>query len=51
VEEEQAPKTPVEKPANPDVQAMREKMRQLIEAEKFEEAARIRDQIRQMEGR
>jgi protein arginine kinase activator len=38
-------------PQNLEVKNLREKLKQLVESEKFEEAALLRDQIKKMEGR
>jgi protein arginine kinase activator len=51
---EEAPKTeavPTDPKSNPDTQEMRERMQALIKSEKFEEAARLRDEIRYYENK
>ncbi|HVZ81821.1 MAG TPA: UvrB/UvrC motif-containing protein [bacterium] len=42
---------PPDPKADPDIQGMRERMKALIEAEKFEDAARLRDEIHYYENR
>lgn len=46
-----APGKPAVKLSSSEVEALREKLRAAIQAESYEEAARIRDQIRSAEGR
>lgn len=47
---ETSPPTPVDASTSPEVKALRERMKQLILNEKFEEAARLRDQIKSLEN-